>query len=169
MSYLLSEKHFRHYEDHLNRIVKSFPLPVVFDVELPIKQADVLARNIRYAARSLTSNQWTTKIDFAKFMTVWDSVEVSTLVNEGKVTCGPETTASRVMSASSLPKCPQIVPVISLHEPSDELITAVVVFHHHRYLTEASQITTSNAMLMSKLALAYDVAMQREGNTYTIL
>src|ERR1043165_6039666 len=176
MSYLLSERHFHRNLAYVAQVTKAYPQTVTFDVKPPITQADVLARNIRYAGKSLQLSQWrvgSNQLDYPKFVQVWDDVVISPTVHPGKVVCGPESVV-RAM-ARNLPGTvnpiegapEQLVPKVELEHPSMELIIAVLIFHHHRFLTEQSRITSE--LNIQSIAEPYDVAIQRDGDTYTIL
>jgi hypothetical protein len=174
MSYLLSERHFRRYERHVGQIVDAFPRSVSFALEGTIQQTDVLARNIRYAAKSLMQSQWATDIiNMSKFLQVWDDVIVSPAIEPGRVVCGPEDSIDKAAAAlemvtpSDMPQ--QLLPSVVLDNPPLDLLTAVFVFHHHRYLVEPSTITTTLIGEIAKLTNKYDVGVSREGDTYTIL
>jgi hypothetical protein len=175
MSYLLSERHFRRHESHLRRITAAYPTQVIF--ESTAIQPDVLARNIRYAAKSLLQFQWPTDINLAKFFQIWDDVMVSPSVSPNAVVAAPEPIIRQMaLSAHTDPKVieggpEQLVPKIHLTDPNLDLIKAVVVFHHFRYLTEPSVIVTN--LDLSSFGESYDIALsvttENSRNTYTIL
>lgn len=183
MSYLSSERHFRRHESFIQRIVELYPNAAIFDVKPPITQSDVLARNIRYAGKSLHDNQWAVPSTFPypKFVQIWDEIEVSTTTMPGKVVCGTvdaiaKLGTSRILGFNAAQVTPeQAVPVIKLDEPSKELLEAVITFHHFKYLTEPSIITTVLPVeeivieLQNRNLHVYDIAVKRDGNEYTIL
>lgn len=183
MSYLSSERHFRRHESFIKRIVELYPNAAIFDVKPPITQSDVLARNIRYAGKSLHDNQWDVPETFPypKFVQIWDEIEVSTTVMPGKVVCGTvgamqKLSTTRIMGFNECTAAPeQAVPVVKLDEPSKELIEAVIIFHHFKYLSEPSIINTVLPVeeivkeLQARNMHMYDIAVKREGNEYTIL
>jgi hypothetical protein len=178
MSYLLSERHFRNNEDYLRIIVDTFPLLSVFVPPPTITQPDILARNIRYAARSLLTNQWpTSSINFAKFLQIWDDVSVSTTVHKGKVTCGPQEKLRELMAKNENPKQEvdvdegptQIVPKIRLIDPPLDLLQAVLTLHHYRYLTEPSEIQTTLNLEAFLANSKLDLAIDKSGDVYTVL
>ena len=184
MSYLLSERHFRRHEPYLVTLVANFPATTTFDVELPITQADILARNLRYAGKSLLESQWQpTDVDMAKFVQVWDEITISSTLVPNKVVCGPTVTLRKRAYAKSTPTPPfdveaaptQLVSQINVVDPPLALIHAVLLMHHFRHLIEPSKITTTRQLPEIKLDLEYtygfvlDLAVSYENQTYTIL
>ena len=184
MSYLLSERHFRRHEPYLVTLVANFPATTTFDVELPITQADILARNLRYAGKSLLESQWQpTDVDMAKFVQVWDEITISSTLVPNKVVCGPTVTLRKRAYAKSTPTPPfdveaaptQIVSQINVVDPPLALIHAVLLMHHFRHLIEPSSITTQTnltpevAYLSSRYGFLLDVAISHDSGTYTIL
>lgn len=56
---------------------------------------------------------------------------------------------------------------IRLVNPTDELIRAVILFHHHQLLLEPSVIISESPVAI--MAQGYDVGVSREGDEYTLL
>ena len=182
MSYLLSERHFRRHEPYLVTLIANFPATTTFDVELPITQSDILARNIRYAGKSLMLSQWQpTDVDMAKFVQVWDEITISSTLVPNKVVCGPTESLRKRGTAKATPRFDveaapeQIVSQINVVDPPLALIHAVLLMHHFRHLIEPSSITTQTnltpevAYLSSRYGFLLDVAISHDSGTYTIL
>ena|ERR1019366_4746859 len=182
MSYLLSERHFRRHEPYLVTLIANFPATTTFDVELPITQSDILARNIRYAGKSLMLSQWQpTDVDMAKFVQVWDEITISSTLVPNKVVCGSTEALRKRGTAKATPRFDveaaptQIVSQINVVDPPLALIHAVLLMHHFRHLIEPSKITTTRPLPEIKLGLertygfVLDIAVSHEASTYTIL
>jgi len=172
LPYLESERHFRKYEYYIKTIVDKWPQLCVFTPVAPVASVETLSTRIRIAIKSLRANQWTvTDFNFAKFIQICDEITVSTRANPGKVTCGPEDLVRKAVplgvkvEEQELPPSPSIR--INLINPSDDLITAVMVLHHHQLLIEPSTIKC-DADLRTYQEL-YDVSVTKEGDVYTIL
>jgi hypothetical protein len=56
---------------------------------------------------------------------------------------------------------------INLINPSEELIHAVVILHHHQLLLQPSTIQTM--VDVKSLEQEYDISVTKDGDTYTIL
>ena len=168
MSYLMSEQNFRRNERYIHDIVEAYPNSVSFPVLPPITQSEILARNIRYAARSLLTSQWQpTIVNMRKFVQIWDDIICSTMSEPNAVNCGPGVRLDVVNEATVGPQ--QILPTVNVVTEDKELILSVVIMHHHRYLTEPSHITTKQLAYLTELEKKYDVAISHEGDVYTIL
>jgi hypothetical protein len=182
MSYLLSKRHFRRHEPYLVTLIANFPATTTFDVVWPITQPDILARNLRYAGKSLLESQWQpTDVDMAKFVQVWDEITISSSLVQNKVVCGPTATLRKQGMTKATPRFDveasptQLVSQINVIDPPLALIHAVLLMHHFRHLIEPSKITTTRQLPEIKLGLEHtygfvlDLAVSYENQTYTIL
>ena len=167
--YLESERHFRRYESFVKQIVLNWPQVTVFTPTPPIASTETLSSRIRMAIKSLRDHQWAIDWGYDKFIQCCDEIVVSLTVQQGKVVCGPFDLVRKATPLGTPIACvdTQLVPKIDLINPPEELIHAIVVFHHHRLLTEPSRITTQKNMEV--WIRRYDVSVNKEGDTYTIL
>lgn len=174
--YLQSERHFRRYEPYIEEIVRQWPLPCIFTPKPPVCSIETLASRLRICIKALDSNiasgdrMWDVGFPVNKFVQISDEITVSTTAMPGKVVVGPMKSIRKLtpLGVQVEPEITQVIPKVHLVEPSDELIKAVIVLHHHRLLTEPSviQVTARN---MNWEAEGYDVAIEKNGDTYTII
>lgn len=177
-SYLTSERHFRLYESYLRRIVDAWPTVVTFEPVKPVASVATLETRIRICKNALKVELSGPKPtwdlgDFpvAKFLQIVDEIVVSSNVEPSKVACGPEDMLQKRAPINFSPAevQDQVIPRIELVNPSLDLVVAVVVLHHYRLLSEPSTIKTGfdiNSIITEK---QYDVAIEKEGDVYTIL
>jgi hypothetical protein len=179
--YLTSERHFRLYESYLQEIVKAWPNPSIFTPKPPVASVETLSSRIRICNQALVSNiqsnepRWSTTIDTMKFLLITDELVVSITAVPGKVCCGPIDAVKALGVPVGVP-CETIVeqrmPKINLVEPSEELLLAVLVFHHCRMLNEPSIIVVSEPLLQATIidfVGSHDIAVTKNDNVYTIL
>ena len=183
-SYLKSERHFRLYEPYLRQIVEAWPAVVTFEPKAPVASTATLETRIRICKNALkehlshdlgndASSLWLLG-DFPvqKFLNVVDEIVVSSNAVPGKVVCGPEDLV-RKRTASGFAAVDiahdQVVPQIDLDKPELDLVMAVIVLHHYRLLTEPSRLRTGFDIQAIINDHHYDVAIEKEGDKYTIL
>jgi len=153
-------------------IVEKWPTLVAFD-PTPLS-VETFSCRLRDAIRSHRQNQWpSTFVPLAKFLQIVDEITVSTSHTTGKVVVGPEELLRKAVPLSTeafVPELEQVVPVVHLTDPPEELWQAVLVMHHHRILTEPSRIdfTVVPENFGSEVA-KYDVEWSRDGSSFTIL
>jgi len=189
LPYLQSERHFRRYETFLWHIVNEWPRMVDFQPTPPIASVETLASRIRICIRALRANiqsneaQWKTAIPAAKFLQICDEIVVSVTAKPGYVVCGPYDAVRRRTPlgvrvpendnelshpVNADPDLCQIIPKVHLENPSNELIHAVIILHHHKLLTEPSVIISHGNV--EEMCKPYDVACEKENETtFTIL
>lgn len=172
LPYLESERHFRRYEPYLAQIVKAWPETTVFEPKPPHASVETLSTRIRMARDSLRNSQWPTAIPMAKFLTICDEIVVSTKSVPGCVACGERTTLfkkNREVFPSVLDEKSetQVIPVINLVDPDDELINWVLCGHSRRLLSSPSKIKTKKDL--SWATNSYDVGVSQEGEVWTIV
>jgi hypothetical protein len=108
-----------------------------------------------------------------KFIQICDEVVVSTNAQPGKVVCGPYdlvrklTPLNKVMWPQDVDHGVEDSVKINLINPSEELIHAVVILHHHQLLLQPSTIQTM--VDVKSLEQEYDISVTKDGDTYTIL
>lgn len=176
-SYLYSERHFRLYESYLKTIVDSWPEVSIFTPRPPVASVETLSSRIRMAREALRANiqsnepLWETSIDKQKFLLMCDEFVVSTTIKPGKVVCGPVDKV-RAMGLNIGPieaVVEQVIPKVNLDHPSEELLYAVLTLHHYRLLSEPSIVVTDLTSVIQDFASSHDIAVQRNGDTFTIL
>jgi hypothetical protein len=175
LPYLQSERHFRKYEKYIQQIVESWPNVIVFTPTPPVASVETLSSRIRITIDSLRNNHWGVDWDFSKFFQICDEIYVSLKTNPGRVTCGPETSVRGLspigrkleFELQAVSSTHQPVPKINLINPSNELILAVVIMHHHRLLVEPSTIQCGDDLRLWETR--YDVSITKDGDIYTIL
>lgn len=180
-TYLNSERHFRLYELFLAQIVTNWPELTIFDPDSSNLSVDTLATRIRMCRDNLVKNRWRSdKINMEKFDKIANDIAVSTLAVPGKVAVGPmdkikahalqphkvgstkyESTTAKI----------ELAPIV-VNNPSLQVVQALVVLHHNQVLTSPSMIVTKDLGvidLLEKLSQIHDVAIQRDGDNFTIL
>lgn len=173
LPYLQTERHFRLYERYLRELTERWPQLSVFTPQPPVASTETLSTRIRIAIKSLRNNQWPIAWNMVKFIQICDEVVVSTNAQPGKVVCGPYdlvrklTPPNKVMRAQDVDHDIEDLAKINLVNPSEELIHAVVVLHHHQLLLQPSTIQTT--FDIKSLEQKYDISVTKDGDTYTIL
>lgn len=174
LPYLQSERHFKLYENYIFRIVNNWPNITTFKPEPPHSSVETLSTRIRMCMKSLRNNQWDTMIPFGKFIQIVDEIVVSTAANPGCVTCGPmDSLRKKVPLGTPVEtEITQVVPLVNLTNPEQDLLKAVLVLHHHRLLSEPSKVritTPTGQSYLTTMAQIYDVSVEQEGEEFTIL
>ena len=177
LPYLESERHFRRYERYLEVIVNMWPMVAVFTPEPPVASVETLSSRIRIARDSLRNNQWQVRLNMAKFMQICDEITVSTNAQPGKVVCGPADLLRKMVPLGTKVTSVNETGVPATHEhnfpatiklvnPSQELIHAVIILHHHQLLIEPTTIQCIDDVV--KLAENYDVSVLKDNDIYII-
>jgi hypothetical protein len=162
------EASFRRYEHAIDTVVTLWPKVIVIN-PAPLALETYAAR-FRDSCRSLLDNQWETCIDMSRFFIIADDIVVSLTANPGSVTIGPEDRLAKLVPAGTPIEddaAQQFIPKINLVDPPEDLIRAILVLHHHRILTEPSAIRTTFDVITA--SIDYDIAVENNENTYTIL
>lgn len=175
LPYLQSERHFRRYEPYIAEIVRAWPQLAILEPKPPISSVETLASRVRICIKALRDNfksdesSW----DFSnpsKFIQICDEIVTSTTAIPGRVVCGPEDLVRKQvpLGVQVQPEITQVIPKVQLMNCTDlELIKAVIVLHHHKLLCEPSIVQTTLAV--DRLAESYDVAVEKNGDMFTIL
>ena len=180
-TYLKSERHFRLYEAYLRQIVDVWPAVSTFEPKPPVASTATLETRIRicknalkeHLSHDLGNGAWALG-DFPvqKFLEIVDEIVVSSNAVPGKVVCGPDDLVRKRtangFSAVDIEHV-QSVPTIDLDKPNLDLVVAVIVLHHYRLLTEPSVLSTGFDIAAIITEHHYDVAVEKDGDKYTIL
>jgi len=174
--YLSSERHFRRYEQYIKTIVDSWPRSVTFTPQPPVCSVETLASRIRICIKAFRDNmqsslvEWKVSFSSAIFLQICDEIVVSTTAQPGKVVCGPAALVRKTvpLGVAVEPIVTQTIPKVNLVDPPTDLIRAILVLHHHKFLSEPSTIHTKQPI--EPLADGLDVAIDLiEPNVYTVL
>lgn len=175
--YLKSEAHYQRYAGYIDQIVSGWPGPVALKPKPPVASVETLASRLRICISALRDaitdgEHWKLNFTEPHFSMICDSIVTSTTFTPGMVVCGSSSVLKEKTKITRIdPVIEQIVPKVNLHHPDGELIKAIMVLHHHRLLTEPSTIEANadGANFIDHFSRYYDIAVERDGDKFTIL